>query len=235
MASITEIKAQLARATRVTAELETEYARCLEAKNVSHEARILTHEVFEKCSNTLDQSMHLAWSTRVLPKLKTPPKRGGYFPVASDEGAFASALGQWNAANLATIDPDFEKELRRWQPMTSTKNAWLLDMKHLANRKHTGLVPQKRMEEKRVSVSGKGGTVSWGRGVTFGKGVSIFGVPVDPKTQLPKDAPGITTKVEIWVSFLLEGTSLNPLSFCRQAVSGVETIVDSLAANLKLG
>ncbi|MCH8995136.1 MAG: hypothetical protein IH959_09260 [Chloroflexi bacterium] len=56
--------------------------------------------------------------------------------------------------------------------------------------KHQDFTPQTRTETRRIRVSGPGGAVEWTPdNVTFGRGVSIGGVPVDPRTQRPVPSP----------------------------------------------
>lgn len=50
---------------------------------------------------------------------------------------------------------------------------------------------------------------------------------MNPQTQMPVPTPTTKTTVEIWVSFLIEGTDVNALSFCKQAVAGTEEIVEA--------
>ncbi|CAJ0877646.1 hypothetical protein AMST5_02897 [freshwater sediment metagenome] len=234
MATIGEINSLLDRADKLLVELGAEYEKALNAKTISHEARNLTHEVIEKCTNALDQLMHHAWSTRVRPKLSEPPKRGGYFPAAKDEDSFRTSLGQWKALDLDTTDPTFARELRAVQPFSDPQNNWLWELRDISSKKHTMLIPQKRHEERRVTVSGVSGSVSWGPGVTFGGGVSLMGAPIDPRTQLPVATPGVATKVEMWVSFLFEGTDTNALGFCTEAVSKTRALILKWAGALSL-
>ena len=233
--TIAMIRSMLSRADRLLADLEDEYQKCLNEKAVSTGALNLTHEVIEKCTNTLDQLMTHAWTVRIRPTLANPPARGGYFPAARDEAGFRSSLGHWQSTDLDTRDPDFARVLRSYQPMTDRRNEWVGVLRELAAKKHTGLVPQKRQEDRRVTVTGAGGgSVSWGPGVTFGPGVSVMGAPVNPQTQMPVPTPTTKTTVEIWVSFLIEGTDVNALGFCKQAVAGTEEIVEAFATALKL-
>jgi hypothetical protein len=232
--TVQNIRSMAKRADKLLSELKAEYDKCLQEKDISSEAINITHEIIEKCSNALDQIMHTAWSIRVAPKLSNLPKRGGYFPTARDEQSYRSSLGQWNATDLDVIDPEFGRILRECQPMTDSKNEWLADLRDLANKKHTGLVPQKRFEDRVTTVQRRGGGISWSSGVTFSPGIQILGVPIDPHTQLPMAMPGVQTKVEIWVTFMLEGTSLNALAFCQSVIAGTKELIDTFSSRLSL-
>ena len=56
--------------------------------------------------------------------------------------------------------------------------------------KHQDFTPQTRTASRRIRASSGGAVVEWDPGaVTFGAGVSIGGVPVDPRTQRPVPSP----------------------------------------------
>jgi hypothetical protein len=132
-------------------------------------------------------------------------------------------------------DPTFAKVLRRWQPLSDPQNEWIAALRKLAANKHISLVPQKIQTERRVVVSdGRGNSISWGPGVTFGQGISVLGAPIDPKMQMPVATPGVDARLEIWVRFLIEGTDLNALGFCKEAVSKTKAIINDFATALAL-
>lgn len=138
-------------------------------------------------------------------------------------------MGQWGAADLETIAVTVDAKVRSLQPFVSPQNKVFARIRALANKKHTSLAPQKRIEEKRVNVtSPSGGGVSWGPGVTFGPGVSVMGVPIDPRTQMPAHSRGINIEVETWVSFQFEDGGENALAFCKSAVVAAQRVVDTL-------
>lgn len=223
------LKSMVERADALLGDLRSIYDRDLEAQQVSPEALNLTHEVIEKCSNALDQSMALLFEREIKPHLERVPTRGGYFPAAGDEQSYRSTLGQWGAADLANLNPQVDAKLRSLQPFADGANAIYGKIKSFAAHKHNGLKPQKRLQEKRVTVSRSGmGGVSWGSGVTFGSGVSVMGVPINPITQMPVHDRGIDVAVEQWVSFLIEETGENALGFCTSAVAATKAAVVSL-------
>lgn len=223
------LNSMIQRAETLLAELERVYTRDLKAHEVSAEALNITHEVIEKCSNLLDQAMTLAFDIQIKPKLITLPKRGGYFPAANDEQSYRSTLGKWNAANLDVLVPDLDQKLRSLQPFSNVSNTIFARIKVLASKKHTGLAPQVRKEQRRVNVTRQGqGKVSWGPGVTFGAGVSVMGVPVDPRTQLPIPTAGMDVAVETWVSFHFKEGGEDALIFCRAAVHATRHAVQTI-------
>jgi|SRR5688572_7547077 hypothetical protein len=229
------IRSLTERADELLSEMEKEFDKCLRELDVTPRAQNLTHEVIEKCANALDQLMYLAWETRVAPTLSAPQKPRGYFPAARDEQGLRSSLGAWGLVDIDVKDPSFAAAVRRWQPLTSQRNEWVATLRRLAAAKHVSLTPQKIQTEPRTVVSDQqGNSVSWGRGVTFGRGVSVLGAPINPATQLPEARPGVDARVEIWVRFVMEGTDINALGFCKEAVSKTKAIVDDFASTLGL-
>lgn len=219
----------LDRAEVLLAELQRVYTKDLEAHEVSAEALNVTHEVIEKCSNVLDQAMTWAYETQIKPKLVTLPKKGGYFPTATNEQSYRSALGQWNATDLENLAPDLDKRLRSLQPFSDQSNSIFARTRELANKKHTGLAPQVRTEQRRVNVTRQEhGSVSWGLGVTFGSGVSMMGAQIDPHTQLPVPTVGVNVAIEKWVSFHFVEGGEDALTFCRAAVEAARRAVQTL-------
>ena len=227
---ITLIKSMISRAGRLVRELEEIYQRDLGAQGVSAEARNLTHEVLEKCSNILDQSMSVLFEHEIRPNIAQPPKRLGYFPCAQSEHSYRTTLGQWGAPDLNELAPSVDAKLRTLQPFASQRNQIFARIRELANKKHTSLAPQRRVEEKRVNVSSQGASISWNpSAVRFGSGVSVTGARIDPRTQMPVPTQGVNVKEVTWVSFHFEdGNGENALSFCKDAISAVEHAVDVL-------
>lgn len=223
------IESMIGRAEKLVAELTGIYSRDLQSQAVSDDALNLTHEVIEKCSNTLDQIMSLTFDREIKPLIAIQPKRGGYFPAALDEASYRSSLGQWNAANLDQIAPALESKLRSLQPFTGSQNSIFFRIRSIANQKHTRLLPQRKKEQRRVSVTSPGGGgVSWGPGVTFGSGVSVMGVPIDPRTQMPVHSQGIDVAVERWVSFHFEDNGDDALEFCKASTEAARRAFEVL-------
>jgi hypothetical protein len=226
---LNSLKAMIARAEKLVAELGAAYDHDLQAQNVSLEALNITHEIVEKCSNVLDQAMTLFFNRKIAPLLVKLPKRGGYFPVARNEDSYRSTMGVWNASDLQTLSPELDAKLRSLQPFSAEENVIYARIRELANKKHTSLVPQVRQEQSRVSVARAGsGGVSWGPGVTFGGGVSVMGAPIEPQTQMPAHNHGIDVSKEIWVNFLFKEGGENALAFCRQAPLATDRVLDVL-------
>lgn len=223
-----KLESMVERADRLLADLRSVYQRDLHEKSISMEALNLTHEVIEKCSNTLDQCMTALFESEIRPKLTNLPKRGGYFPAASDDASYRSTMGQWGTSKPEELIPDTDAKLRSLQPFTDDSNNIFGRIRAVANKKHTGLTPQIRREQRRVNVSSSQGGVSWGPGVTFGTGVRVMGVPIDPRTQMPAHSQGVDVTVETWVSFHLEDGGEDAYAFCCDAVAATRRALSVL-------
>jgi hypothetical protein len=94
--------------------------------------------------------------------------------------------------------------------------------------KHQALVEQSRTETRQVTVSSGSGSVSWGPGVKFGSGVSVMGVPIDPKSQMPVPNTDTKTEVVIWIDFRFHEIDESVLSFIDASIANVDKLFRSL-------
>ncbi len=228
------IKSLLDRTEELLNDLEMEYNECLSSKKVSERAIVITHEVLEKLRNILDLSMRKFWEKFISPLLTTKERQKArfYFPI-TDKGldSFHQSLRNGKMEDLITLNPQIYTFLLGLQPFKSSKNKWLLDLREIANKgKHINLIPQTRIETRRVNVSGSsGGSVSWDpTSIRFGSGVRIMGAPVDPKTQRIVPTPGVIEQLQIWVTFLIEGFNLNALGFCKESYQKIRNILEKM-------
>ncbi len=232
----------LERAEELLAELRAEYQRSLERRTVSERASQLTHEVVERLRSVLDRVARLYWQTHVAPALSEDDRNRAqiYFPISNDLHEFDSTLGRWRWKHVAQFHrPIYEFFLER-QPFQSPDKRWLKILDQLAvHGKHIDLVPQTKIEQKWISVSGSSGQstfqASWNPdAVRFGSGpgvfISIGGAPIDPRTQRIVPTEGVAEKLEIWVSFVLVGYGVNALTFCEEAVKQTHDMVEEMSS-----
>lgn len=233
-----EIKSILDRADELLKDLEEEYKDCLQTHKITAWSKNITHEVFEKLRSALDQTMMRAWEKYISPNLSDQQKKRVrvYFPVAGDLNSFHSTLGRGSMTNLDKINKKLYDFLLNQQPFTSADNQWLdLLNKIVAEGKHIRLTPQKRIETiNRVKVtSSGGGSVSWDPScVKYGSEVKVLGAPIDPKTQRIVPTPGVTEKLEIWVSFILERYKVNAFGFCKEACQKARVLTEEMVSFL---
>ncbi len=221
-----DIKSQLERAKELKKELDGSAQKDLENKVISDKTRNITQEILVKIRSILDQVMYSFFEKEIAPHITESEKKKArvYFPLVNKEENIDSVLGRAMIKNLSSTHPKIFHLLRSVQPYNE-EYKWLNDLSRYANHKHIKLAPQKRVEEKRTTVSSRLGSVSWNSGVTFGKGVAIFGAPIDPVTQNIVPTQEVESKIEIWVSFVFEDSNINALWLCKNSIEGVEKIV----------
>lgn len=227
------IATSLDRADELLADLVAQYNASLQAKEVSARAIHLTHEVCERLRSVLDRTMRRYWEKHISPSLSAEDRKAAtvYFPVSIDQNGFDSTLGRWRWKAVRIAHQDVYEYLLSQQPFTSSTNCWLTILNDLAVQgKHIDLVPQKRNETVQITVTGAGGgSVSWGPGVSFGSGVYVVGAPVDPQTQRIVPTPGVSEKMETWVSFMIQGHDVDAGEFCRNACRDTRLMVTHLS------
>lgn len=229
---LTHIEGTLDRADELYQDLMAEYERSLSNKQVSDRAVQLTHEVCERLRSILDRTAHRYWDLHISPNLSKADRKAAsiYFPIAPDQGGLDSILGRWRWKGVREQHQPVYDFLLELQPFSDSKNRWLAILNDLAVKgKHIDLVPQTRTEQRRVTVSRAGGSVSWGPGVTFGRGVSVMGAPINPDTQRIVPTDGVTEKIENWVSFLIADHGVNAVGFCKEARTKTRQIATNMS------
>lgn len=214
---------RLRAAARSISDLEAEYERSLRAKAVSETMQLCVDAVVHHQRSSLDYLANrlVEAATGVAPKKV-------YWPMQPSEAEYEGKLEQ-NMPGLRATRPDVEEAVKarqRWQSGTE----WLGRLNALRNPgTHVDLLAQTRVENRRNEVTGPGGGVSWGPGVTFGSGVSVMGAPMDPRTQRPASLPdGVSYKETVYVDWLLpDGRSA--LGSLREFQAGLVQLVSDLA------
>lgn len=182
-----DIDAILLSAEKQIGEIEKEYKRSLEMKSGSGPLPLINH-FLQDLRSALDYAAHKF------------PGRQDNFPVCETAADFNNRAASWPTPLRDIVE--------KLQPFSG--NSWLKNFNLLNNkRKHFTLKPETRTETAQTIVSHpNGGSVSWTDAVTFGSGVQIMGVPIDPSTQMP--VPNKVVRVEriIWVNFLFDNTAV---------------------------
>jgi len=217
------IEAVLDRSRRDFEAVKKRYVASLSAKHVDPDLRI---DIKNLCENLRSALEYLAQDIRARHCPGADPRKRFYFPILASRREFEGQTASW-FPGLATSSPDLWAYLETVQPYHDGQR-WLGDFNRVNNEnKHGDLLEQTRAESERVTVSGPGGgQVSWDpRAVRFGPGVSIGGVPVDPRTQLPVPHPCQRVERVIWVDFRFGGIGVSALQLLQSAVTGVPDIV----------
>lgn len=199
-----------------------DYQASLDAKEVSEELKIDIKNILENLRSCLD------YIARDIHDKFIPGKASWlYFPIRPNATKFQHVIAR-DFSGLERTAPEIFSIIEKAQPYN---DGWLEKFNRLNNdNKHEGLVEQTRTEAKRVTISqrGGGGSVSWGPGVTFGSAVSVLGVPIDPRTQMPIPNSTTETKIEIWVDFKFADNNESVIPFLVKSIDMVESICRSI-------
>jgi hypothetical protein len=206
--------------------LRAAYDSSLHEKHVREDLKVAIKNIFENLRSCLDYIAHDIFEAHCSTSKK--PDRL-YFPIRSTRAEFTQAVDRDYPHLPATSTLVFDI-LEAVQPYN---NPWLGQFNKLNNHnKHQDLVEQTRTETRHVSVSRGGGSVSWGPGVTFGAGVSVMGVPIDPKTQMPVPNTVAKTEVVTWVDFRFKEIDQSVLPFVEASINKIEQISTDLGPHV---
>lgn len=223
----TDIEALFQRVGKTLPKITEEYERALDSKTISADLKIDIKEYFEHLRSVLD---YLA--NDIVDKYcpTANPNDKLYFPIRQDQISFDKAINK-SFPDLKTNCKAIYDILEAIQPYKKIENFWLTHFNQLNNKhKHERLVPQKRIETKRVNVQIKsGGSVSWDpSAVTFGSGVYIGGVPVNPQTQMPYSSETQTVTIETWVDFQFEDIDVSAIWLINESLKQIRKICNDI-------
>jgi len=217
------IEALVRKSREALSDLKPAYEASLHAKAVSEDLKVDIKNIFENLRSCLDYLAHEIFESCC--QQNKPPDRL-YFPIRKSRQEFDQVVNK--------DFPDLEKTRKAvydfLESLQPYNDPWIGEFNQLNNEnKHQDLVEQTRTESRHITVSGPGGgSVSWGPGVTFGRGVSVMGVPIDPKTQLPIPNPSVKTEIVTWVDFRFRENNKSALQFVEGSINSVEKIYSEL-------
>jgi hypothetical protein len=220
------IEALLKKSRADLGELKAAYDTSLHEKHVREDLKVLIKNIFEYLRSCLDYIAQDTFET-YCSTAKKPDRL--YFPIRTTAHEFSLAVSKDYPSLQSTSKTVFDL-LDSVQPY---QDPWLGQFNKLNNHnKHQDLVEQTRTEAKHVTVSRGGGSVSWGPGVTFGAGVSVVGVPIDPKTQMPVPNTVAKTEVVIWVDFRFKEINQPVLPFVEASIQNVDKLFQALRSHI---
>lgn len=173
--------------------IQGHYAATLASREMSDD---LLHDIarfIEDCQRALDWT-----ATDIDRKHGKASDRSPYYPLHDVPANFAAAM----ARDFPSVPQTVYDAMERHQPYQQGKESlgYLHDLARV--NKHQDFTPQTRTETRRIRASGGGAVVEWDPGaVTFGQGVSIGGVPVDPRTQRPVPSPAQEVTEVIYIGW----------------------------------
>jgi hypothetical protein len=219
----------LRKADEGVAEVRAHYEADLAAKALSDETLYAIRNVVQDVQSALDWT-----ATAVKDKYFPGSKWAPYFPLAKDPSKFPDTLEK-QIKGLAANHPKIAKAIERHQPCQAGKAelGYLHDLAKV--NKHQDFTAQTRQEQRRVDVQFGGGSVSFDPGaVTFGSGVSIGGVPVDPMTQRPVPHPSQTVTETIYVDWRFKDPPVSVLPTLEALARLVRDAVEDVRREAKL-
>lgn len=220
------IEALLKKANADFVELKAAYDTSLHEKHVREDLKVLIKNIFENLRSCLDYIAQDTFESHCATSKK--PDRL-YFPIRSTAPEFSLAVSK-DYPGLQGAAKNVYDLLDSVQPY---QDPWLAQFNKLNNHnKHQDLVEQTRTESRHVTVSRGGGSVSWGPGVSFGLGVSVVGVPIDPKTQMPVPNTIAKTEVVIWVDFRFKEIDQPVLPFVETSIKNVDKVFCALRPHI---
>ena len=212
-----DIHAVLNKASLLIVKIEEEYKKSLTSQTISDELLVDIKDYLGNLRSAFDY-------------LRAKVSKHN-FPICKTEQEFENAT--------ADLSDEIKNMIKKFQPFQG--NDWISWFNLLNTKsKHLTLIPQKRKESVETRVTHpSGGGVSWSQGVTFGGGVSVMGVPIDPHTQMPVPNNIVKTERITWVSFEFDNSNcpelppnISALPFLRQcfekvtqAISEIETVI----------
>lgn len=216
------IEALLKKAKEDFAALKSAYDASLYEKHVREDLKVTIKNIFENLRSCLDYIAHDTFEKHCA-AVKKPDRL--YFPIRPSANEFKQAVSK-DFPQLDITAPSLYACLEAVQPYN---DAWLGQFNKLNNHnKHQDLVEQTRTESKQVTVSRSGSSVSWGPGVTFGSGVHVMGVPIDPRTQMPVPNNLARTEVVTWVDFRFKEIDEAVLTFTEKSIDAVEDLLQKV-------
>jgi hypothetical protein len=218
------IEALISRSQEDIDKIEEGYHSSLAAREISPDLKI---DIKNLCGNLRSALDYLAKDIRetFCPKAT----KRFYFPIFQDQAEFNSQMAKW-FPDLSVSEPRLWRYLESIQPYNPGYD-WLGRFNTLNNEnKHGDLVHQTRTEKQEVRATTRDSyQVTWNRHeVTFGNGVKIGGVPVNPATQLPVPDPSQEVEVVIWVDFRFSGIEGSARQLLKQSYVGISQVIDAV-------
>jgi hypothetical protein len=227
-----EIDALIDLAAEQVAAIRSLYKEALAEKTASHRLRAQIKNALENQRSALEYVAH------AIVEHRGDPGSRCYYPIARQPSGF---LGVFSRNMRGVTDTKLRDAIEARQPYQPEYD-WLGHLATLTNEnKHQRLTPQTRTETRQVRVDlGGGGRVEYqpfeeGKGgVSFGPGVFIGGVPVDPATQRPVPAPTQTVTEMVYVDWLFEEPRVSALGMLERIQAALPSLIDEVLAAARL-
>ena len=226
--SFNDINSQIDRASTILEELKQSANNDLLQQEISDKTKNLTQEVLVKMRSVFDQTMNSFYDNFIEPNLEVNEKRPNvYFPIINNSNDLKSLLGRYQMKDLADTYPEIFNFIDSVQPYNS-QYEWMKFFVEYSNDKHIRLPPQKRKEDKILTLEHGGASMSLGNGCSIslppGSSISmgdktIYGDQrIEPDSNFIRAESGINIKKEKWIAFTLADSNVNSLGLCENVV-----------------
>lgn len=234
------IDSYIINAEKKLSNIETEYERALNEKNIPIDLQIDIKNMMENLRSVLDYLAHDIYDVVLMPKRRS----GGdkeikkiYFPYWSTDAGFQQSILR-SLPDLNVINPQIYQVIEKIQPHKSWDD-WLWQFCSILNeKKHDSLKPQKREEITVLDIN-----FPTGANIRLWNGASIKGnwviqsgsgkVFINNETISPSSPARYTTgnvdqKVTRWVSFMFADTNEEVMPLLQKSLISIKNVVDEV-------
>ncbi len=199
---------------------------------VSDEARNTTQVVITLLNRLLDQVIFNYFDNKIRSQLTLQDFEGKkhkvQFPVCKNLQELRSLVGQFGMNDLKGRDLAAFKIIEEAQPY-HPENAWISLLRKYSNLGHRKLLAQSRRQDATVFL-GQALRLTLHSGTTTMRNVDDNGNSFNHFYLTNKGIEGeidtnLKPRVEIKVSFFLEGENVDVLALCRNSTEGIERII----------
>ncbi|MFA4937436.1 MAG: hypothetical protein WC575_04110 [Patescibacteria group bacterium] len=200
---------------------------------VSNDVRNVAQDIILRLNRLLDNILFEYFTKIVRPNLSDKEvllyEKGVQFPVCSKIDDIKSVLGGFGARDLEDKNPEIFAIIEQVQPY-HTGNEWICHLRNYSNFGHRKLIPQHKKRDISL-ILGDVVKISDSASVTMNN-CSVNGVPIQhltvDKGVVRGDLdPRLNPRVEVEVSYLLEGENIDVLWLCQKSILGIEKISES--------
>lgn len=227
-----EIIAMFDRAKEFYDELMEEYKKCIEKNEISNRARIITHDIIEKCRHALDHSIRVYWNKNYSHLYS---HKWVYFPITGKKEYFNDRLSKQKMENLINEDPKMYNFLLNCQVFTNKKYQWLYYLTKKAGKgKHEEFSEQTRKNFDIHTIESYGGIVSWAEEVmkfnsTESKDIKngLFGRYKMKFIERSNYDPNITHKIEKSISFRIGNDDRDVMTILNELIEKTYILIQN--------
>lgn len=197
---------------------------------VSEEVRNVAQDIITRLNRLLDNILYTFFEKEIRPLLSTEQaeiyESKVQFPICNKFSDLKARLGSFGATSLEESNPPVFELIEKIQPYHSG-NDWLSHLRKYSNLGHRKLLAQNKKREislvlsEVVRISGEASVTMRN---CFIQGVPIKHLTVD-KGKVSGDLdPRLNPRVEVKVSYLLEGENIDLLELCEDSIKKIQEI-----------